>query len=368
VTPRPLVLIDADTVGRARTGDEAYTINLLRELPGVAPDLSFAASLRDPRDMPDDVPPDVRRLELHVASPYRRIPFSLPRLAAREEARLLHVQYFVAPRPKIPTVVTVHDLSFTRHPELFGPRDRMLLGGLVPGSVRRARRVIAVSEFTRGDLIDRYALDPGRVVAIRNGVAARFHPDPEAAAEARAKLSLERPFVLFVGALQPRKNVTALLEAFARLRDHHDVDLVLAGGDRGGLGEVRERIRELSLGPRVRLLGHVSEAALPGLYSAARLLAFPSLYEGFGLPALEAMACGTPVCASVTTGLGEAVGDAGLTFDPRSPEEIADCMQRLMEDDELRATLRANGLERAARFTWRRSAEATAAVYREAIG
>jgi glycosyltransferase involved in cell wall biosynthesis len=368
VTPRPLVLVDADTVGRARTGDEAYTINLLRELPGVAPDLSFAASLRDPEDMPGDVPPNVRRLELNVASPYRRIPFSLPHLAEREKARLLHVQYFVAPRPKLPTVVTVHDLSFTRHPELFGVRDRLLLGGLVPGSVRRARRVIAVSEFTRADLIDRYGLDPSRVVAIRNGVAARFRPDPEAARDARARLSLERPFVLFVGALQPRKNVAVLLDAFARLRGHDDLDLVLAGGDRGGLAALRERVRDLALGPRVRLLGHVSEAALPGLYSAARLLAFPSLYEGFGLPALEAMACGTPVAASVTTGLGEAVGDAGLTFDPRSPEEIADCIRRLLEDDDLRAALRARGLERAARFTWRRSAEATADVYREAIG
>jgi glycosyltransferase involved in cell wall biosynthesis len=368
VSASPLVLVDADTVGRARTGDEAYTINLLRELPDVAPDLVFAASLRDPSAMPDDVPSSVRRIALPVASPYRRIPFALPGLARREGASLVHVQYFVAPRVAIPAVVTVHDLSFTRRPELFRLRDRMLLGGLVPGSLRRARRVIAVSEFTREDLIDRYRVDPDRVVAIRNGVAARFRPDPEAAADARRHHRLERPFVLFVGALQPRKNAPALLEAFARLRGHDDVELVIAGGDRGGLAEVRERIRELALGNRVRLLGHVSEAALPGLYSAAELLAFPSLYEGFGLPALEAMACGTPVCASVTTGLGEAVGDAGLTFDPRSAEEISECVRRLLEDDQLRATLRANGLERAARFTWRRSAEATAAVYREAIG
>ena len=368
MTTRPLVLVDADTVGRARTGDEAYTINLLRELPGVAPDLAFAASLRDPAAMPDDVPSSVRRLALDVASPYRRIPLALPRLARREGAALLHVQYFVAPRTQVPAVVTVHDLSFTRRPELFGWRDRLLLGGLVPGSVRRARRVIAVSDFTRGDLIDRYGLDPGRVVAIPNGVSTRFHPDLAAAAAARTTLSLERPFVLFVGALQPRKNAGTLIEAFKRLREHDDLELVLAGGDRGGLDEVRERVRDLGLAGRVRLLGHVSEDALPGLYAAAELLAFPSLYEGFGLPALEAMACGTPVCASSTTGLGEAVGDAGLTFDPTSAEEIADRMTRLLEDEQLRERLRAAGLERAARFTWRGNAEATAAVYREAIG
>ena len=249
VSAAPLVLVDADTVGRARTGDEAYTINLLRELPDVAPDLAFAASLRDPAAMPDDVPSSVRRIALPVASPYRRIPFALPRLARREGASLVHVQYFVAPRVAIPAVVTVHDLSFTRRPELFGLRDRMLLGGLVPGSVRRARRVIAVSEFTREDLIDRYRVDPDRVVAIRNGVAARFRPDPTGAADARARHGLERPFVLFVGALQPRKNAPALLEAFARLRGHDDVELVLAGVTEGARGGGRER------GPRARRSG-----------------------------------------------------------------------------------------------------------------
>jgi glycosyltransferase involved in cell wall biosynthesis len=362
------VLVDADTVGRARTGDEAYTINLLRELPFAAPDITFAASLRDPIAMPDDVPQSVVRLALPVASPYRRIPFALPRLARRAGATLLHTQYFVAPRLPLPSVVTVHDLSFTRRPELFTLRDRMLLGRLVPGSVRRAQRVIAVSEFTRRDLLDRYGLDPERVVAIPNGVAARFRPDPRAAAQARATFGLERPFVLFVGALQPRKNAVTLVEAFDRLRQHPGVELVIAGGDRGGLGALRIRVRALGLDERVRFVGHVSEAALPGLYAAAELLAFPSLYEGFGLPALEAMACGTPVCASSTTGLGEAVGDAGLTFDPTSPEELAECIVRLLVDRPLRERLRSAGLARAAQFTWRRSADATARVYREAMG
>ena len=364
---RPLVLIDGDTIGRARTGDESYTINLLRELPAAATDLAFAATLRDPAAMPADVPETVRRLTLDVASPYRRIPLALPRLALEQDAALLHVQYFVAPRLAMPCVVTVHDLSFTRRPELFGLRDRLLLGGLVPGSVRRARRVIAVSEFTRGDLIDRYDLPPEHVVAIPNGVSERFRPDAAAVIEARERLGLERPFVLFVGALQPRKNAPVLLEAFARLRGHDGLELVLAGGDRGGRAAVQTRIEAYGLGERVRLLGHVAERDLPGLYGAAELLAFPSLYEGFGLPALEAMACGTPVCASSTTGLGEAVGEAGLTFDPSSAEQIAASMALVLESDALAGRLREAGIARAARFTWRASAEATARVYREAL-
>ena len=268
----------------------------------------------------------------------------------------------------MPCVVTVHDLSFTRRPELFGVRDRLLLGGLVPGSVRRARRVIAVSEFTRDDLIDRYDLPPEQVVAIPNGVAERFRPDPEAAEAARARFGLERPFALFVGALQPRKNATTLVEAFSRLTAAHpELELVIAGGDRGGLEAVQTRIVAYGLEERVRLLGHVPEAQLPGLYGAAALLVFPSLYEGFGLPALEAMACGTPVCASSTTGLGEAVGEAGVTFDPSSPEQIAASMAMVLESEALAGRLREAGIARAARFTWRRSAEATAEVYREAL-
>ena len=317
--------------------------------------------------MPDDVP---EACGGSSSTSRRRTGGSRSRFRGSRAARARRCctsQYFVAPRLALPAVVTVHDLSFTRRPELFRLATACCSAGSCPARVRRARRVIAVSEFTRGDLIDRYGLDPERVVAIPNGVSARFRPDPEAAAEARARSgSSGRSCSSSARCSRARTRRAARgVRAAARPRD---LELVLAGGDRGGLADVRERIRALGLGDRVRLLGHVAEAELPGLYAAAELLAFPSLYEGFGLPALEAMACGTPVCASSTTGLGEAVGEAGLTFDPRSAEEIAECIARLLEDDQLRATLRAAGLERAARFTWRRSAEATAAVYREAIG
>jgi glycosyltransferase involved in cell wall biosynthesis len=365
---RPRVLIDADVVGRRRTGDETYTINLLRELPDVAHDLDLSCSLRHPSTLPADVEARVERFALPVSSPYRRIPSAFPRLAARAGASLVHVQYFVAPRLPCPAVVTVHDLSFVRAPELLRVRDRLLFRRFVPGSLRRARHVIAVSEFTRRDLADAYDIPLDRITAIPNGVSGAFRPLPDARRHVADRLGLAEEYVLFVGALTPRKNPVALLEAFERVARVHGVhQLVLAGADRGSGAAMRRRADELGLTGRLRLLGHVAEPDLPALYGAAEAVCVPSLYEGFGLPALEAMACGTPVVASGTTGLSEAVGDAALTFDPTSVDDIALALERVLGDASLRARLVEAGRARAAGFTWRRSAEATAQVYREAL-
>lgn len=367
MSARPLVLLDADTVGRGRTGDESYTVNLLRELPAAAPDLAFACSLRDPADIPADVPHSVRRVALDVRSPYRRIPLSFPALARRERAALAHSHYFVAPRMPCPSVVTVHDISYARAPELFSRRDRTLLR-FVRGSVRRAARVIAVSEFTRGDAGELYGLDPGKIVAIPNGVGAAFHPVEGAKERVFHRFGIDRPYVLCVGALQPRKNVPLAIEAYAQVAGRGtDCEFVVAGGDRGGRLDVLDAILRTGLTGRIHLVGRVEDEELPALYSGARALIFPSLYEGFGLPALEAMACGTPVVASNTTGLAEAVGDAALTVDPRSADELAEAVRRVLDDSELSDRLVAAGLARAAEFSWERTARATAAVYRDLL-
>jgi alpha-1,3-rhamnosyl/mannosyltransferase len=174
--------------------------------------------------------------------------------------------------------------------------------------------------------------------------------------------------MLCVGALQARKNVPLAIEAYARMAGRGtECELVVAGGDKGGRLDVLEAILRTRLTGRVHLLGHVMDEELPALYSGARALVFPSLYEGFGLPALESMACGTPVIASNTTGLAEAVGEAGLTIDPSSVEELADAMRSVLNDNALRDRLVVAGRARAADFTWARTAAATAAVYRAAL-
>ncbi|HET6172427.1 MAG TPA: glycosyltransferase family 1 protein [Gaiellales bacterium] len=367
MSSQPLVLFDGDTVGRRRTGDENYTVNLLRELPAGAPELSFACSLRDPGNLPADVPETVRRLQLDVPSPYRRIPFAFPALARRESAALAHLHYFAPPRLPCPAVVTVHDISFARAPELFSRRDRMLFR-FVRGSLRRAARVIAVSEFTRSEVCERYGLEPGKVVAIPNGVSPRYRPLPDASERVHRRFGIDRPYVLCVGALQARKNVPLAIEAYSLLTGRGtDCELVVAGGDKGGRLDVLDAILRTRLTGRVHLVGHVEDEELPALYSGARALLFPSLYEGFGIPALEAMAAGTPVIASNTTGLAETVGDAGITVDPRSAEDVSQALGRLLDDDALRERLVAAGQVRAAEFTWARAAAATAEVYREAL-
>src|SRR5262249_17427110 len=189
----PLVLVDGDTIGRGRTGDEAYTVELLRELPGAAPDLRFAVSLRDLHDRPADLSGELWLHQLAVASPYRRIPFAFPRLPRRIGGAVADVHYFVAPRLPCPAVVTVHDASFARTPELLRRRDRLLFTRFLPASLRRARRIIAVSEFTRDELVAAYGLDPARVTVVRNGVGARFAPVPDAAENVERRFGLSPP-------------------------------------------------------------------------------------------------------------------------------------------------------------------------------
>ena len=255
--------------------------------------------------------------------------------------------------------MTVHDISYARAPELFSRRDRTLLR-LVRGSVRRAARVIAVSEFTRRDLCEVYGVDPAKVAAIPNGVSsdvpARRRRRRSTCASASA--STGRTCSASARCSRARTSRSRSRPTRGSWASGTDCELVVAGGDRGGRLDVLDAILRTRLTGRVHLVGRVEDEELPPLYTGARALLFPSLYEGFGLPALEAMACGTPVVASNTTGLAEAVGDAGLTVDPRSADELAEALRRLLDDQALRERLVAPGLARAAEFTWARMAAA----------
>lgn len=262
------------------------------------------------------------------------------------------------------TLVTVHDLSFLRLPECFPDGLRRYLEAAVPRAVRRADHVIADSHNTRRDVMELLGAPGVKITVIHPGVEPRFRPmtgesDRETLAAVRRKYNLPERFILGVGTIQPRKNFTRLVEAFGILNLH----LVIAGG-RGWLYEgVFERVRALGLEGRAHFLGFVDDADLPALYNLARLFAFPSLYEGFGIPPLEAMACGVPVVCSDTSSLPEVVGDAALTVDPLDVAALAEAMHRAIEDESLRASLVQRGLARAARFTWSKAAEELLEVY-----
>jgi glycosyltransferase involved in cell wall biosynthesis len=346
----PLIVLDADVLGRQRTGDETYVSALLRELPKLDDELHFAAVTRHP----ERVPEGVEAIELAARSQVWRMSRSLPRLLRNLRPAVTHFQHVVAPGAPSAAVVTIHDLSFERDPKLMGPRDRFLFRTMVPRSVRRADRVIAVSSRTKQDLVEQYDVEEHKIVVIPNGVDDAFSPDGPAGDGP--------PYLLFVGALQARKDPLVAIEALS-LADSN-LGLVLVGPDKGAAAEARRAVARLGLNDRVEFSGHVEKPALAALYRGARALVFPSRYEGFGLPVLEAMASGTPVVATTAGAIPEVAGDAAVLVDPGDPIALAGGIERALAD---RERLSRAGLERARLYSWTESARRTLAVYRDLL-
>ncbi len=266
-------------------------------------------------------------------------------------------------------VLTVHDLAFLLFPECADDKLRAYLESAVPRSVQRADFIVTDSENTKNDVVCLLGARPERVEVVPGGVDPAFHPetDPERLRQLREHLGVgETPFILFVGVIEPRKNLNRLMDAFAifkaRRRLPHKLVLV---GRRGWLWEgIVSHAESSPVAGDILFAGYVPEEQLSALYTAADVFVFPSLYEGFGLPPLEAMACGTPVLASKAASLPEVVGDAGLLVDPHEPEQMAAALELLVLDEGLRADLRRKGQERAASFTWQAAATKLLAVYR----
>jgi glycosyltransferase involved in cell wall biosynthesis len=348
----PLVVLDADVLGRQRTGDETYVRSLLRELAAAAPtDLRLAAITR----RPDLVPQGIEPVELPARSQVTRMAFAVPRLLRRLRPALAHFVHALPLWCPSPTVLTVQDLSFERDADVMGTRDRLIFRVAVPRSARRAARVLAVSELTRRDLVDLYGIPEEKIVVTPLAADPAFTPDGPAADGP--------PYALFVGALQPRKEPTVAIEALALLGDE-ELRLVLAGPDKGGRADTERAAAELGVADRVELRGHIPQDELAALYRGARCLVFPSRYEGFGLPVLEAMASGTPVVATTAGALPEVAGEAAILVEERNASALAGGIERAIADHE---RLRAAGLERARRYSWAETARRTLEVYRELL-
>jgi len=268
----------------------------------------------------------------------------------------------------IPSVGTVHDLSQLHVPQKYDALRMFYIMRVLPRMMRRLNRVVSVSESTKRDLESFARVDPGRIRVIHNGAdLERFSPRDRNAAKSAvaAELGLPPDFLLYIARLEhPGKNHVRLLEAFASLKRDTGLPhkLVLVGSRWNGTELIEAKVKELGLGREVIFPGFVPNETLPALYAAADAFVFPSLFEGFGIPVLEAMACGTPVCASNVSSIPEVVGEAGLLFEPRDPKAIADSMHRLLTDPSLRKDLVQRGLAQAARFTWD---DAAAAVLEE---
>jgi len=365
------VMLDARCVLGPKTGDRTYWLGLLDALPRLAPDWQFTAAL-DAQPQPGTIP-DHPNLRTAVAeSPGGRLwtLVTLPRLARELAADCVHVQYVGPPWLPCPLVTTVHDCSFQLYPQTFTRRDGAWLRTLVPRTARRAKAVIGVSETTRQDLLRLYRLLPDRVFAAPNGISPDYQPaSAERVSAARERYGLPETYLLSVGVLQPRKNLLGLVNAIAEAKQRHGLPTPLAVvGKKGWLFEqIFEVVEALHLTEQVIFCGYVPDEDLPALYTGAALTLYPSLYEGFGLPPLESMACGTPAVVSTTPALVEVTGDAAPHLPPTDAVAWADAIVRLIEDPDERARLADVGRARAAEFTWERSAAIHLAAYRKAV-
>jgi len=366
------ICLDAHMVGEQETGNETYIINLLRGLQeiGVPGDIMVLTTNRE--YLAQRVQLNQKFVPVLVPrSPLLRIPISIPKAVFRYKIDLLHVTYVAPSVQTCPTVVSVHDIAYEHFPSFFSFRDRLILSTLVPRSVRQAARVIVPSEHTRYDLIERYRISPTKVVVIPLSVGTEFHviSDIKRLETIKQRYSTGNQYILTVGNLQPRKNLERLIEAYAILQAQLDTipTLVVVGKSKWRVSRLFEKVTALGLREKIVFTDYVPDEDLALLYNAAEVFVYPSLYEGFGLPPLEAMACGTPVVCSNTSSLPEVVGDAAITVDPTNVEELAHAIRHVLIDQDLRTYLREAGLRRAGMFSRKRTAQYTYEIYNQIL-
>lgn len=358
--------VDAHAIGCHLTGNEVYIRSLLNAFAAIDDEAEFIAYL-SVKEAAELVPHCFA--QRHVSrNPFFRLGFDLPRRIRRDRPDLLHVQYTAPLGCPVPIVVSVHDVSFLEHPEYFTPTRATQLRWTVRRTVARAARVITGSEFSRSAIVRAYNLGDEKVVVVPNAAAAEFRPIPRetAAAWVRSNFRIQAPFILTVGDLQPRKNQVGLIAAFAemiRACPQLPHQLVLAGKETWRGSEARYAAQKSGCAARIHFTDFVHDGSLLQLYNACEFFVFPSFYEGFGLPVLEAMACARAVACSNTSAVHEVADAAAILFDPHSTTEMTRAMLDLARERELRTRMERIGLQRSAHFSWRRTAEQTLEVY-----
>jgi len=365
------IAIDAHAIGRRLTGNEVYVRSLLNALAAQSRHCEILAYVSEaPACAFVPAPIQTRRVS---ANPFLRLGFDLASRVRQDCPDILHVQYTAPAGCPVPVVTTVHDVSYLEHPEYFTRGRAWQLRLTVGRTVRRAATILTGTDVARRAILKVYpGLDERRVVVVPLAASPEFRPISRDAATAavRARYAIRGPYILSVGDLQPRKNHIGLIRAFARLANAYPQlkhRLILVGNPTWFSGRVHEAARASGVADRIEFLGFVPDTDLLHLYNACDCFAFPSFYEGFGLPALEAMACGRAVVCSEASALPEVVDGAAILFDPYAIDEVARAMADVLLDAELRARMERLGIQRAAHFNWQKTAQKTLEAYHQAL-
>jgi glycosyltransferase involved in cell wall biosynthesis len=368
------IAIDAHSVGTELGGNESYATNLIEALAEIDSTNHYTlyVTRREALERFNNRWPNFTVRATLPHTPLIRIPLALSAELRKNPVDVLHVQFTAPLIAPCPVVASIHDLAFEHLPRTFKRRSSMQLRLTVRHTARKAAHIITASEYSRRDIMQTYGIAPHRITVTPPAAPASFGPvtDEKELARVRDLYGIEGDYILNVGSIQPRKNLSRLIVAYSRLRRARPEiklpQLVLAGKCAWLYGETLRTIKELEVSNSVILTGYVPEAHLPALYSGALCFVYPSYFEGFGLPPLEAMKCGAAVIVGNKTSLPEVVGDAALLVDPFNVDDIASAMEKVMVDSSLRSHLRAKGLEQAKLFDWRETARKTLAVYKKA--
>lgn len=363
--------VDAHAIGRHLTGNEVYIRSLLKAFAARNHGCEFVAYV-SPGEARQAVPSSIRTRDV-AANPFIRLGCDLASKVRQDCPDLLHVQYTAPLACQVPVVATVHDVSFLEHPEYFPRLRAWQLQVTVGRTVRRAARILTGTETARRSILKVYPdVEEEKVVVVPYAASPEFRPvSREAAAAAvRERHGIDGPFILAVGDIQPRKNHIGLIRAFTKMLQAYPQmkhQLVVVGKATWFADRVEEAVRESGVRDRIRFAGFVPDAELLHLYNACDVFVFPTFYEGFGLPALEAMACGRAVVCSDASALPEVVDGAAILFDPYSVDEMVRAIADVILDRELRTRMERLGLQRAAHFSWQETAEKTLEVFREVV-
>lgn len=367
------IAIDAHSVGAQLGGNESYAINLIEALAQIdeVNDYTLYVTTAEARDRFHQRWSNFKVRTTLPHTPLIRIPLTLSAELRKHPVDVLHVQFTAPPFCPCPVVVSIHDLSFEHLPHTFHRRSRTQLRLTVRHSAKRAAKILTLSEHTKSDIIDTYGIDPSKISAIPLAAPGHFKPveDNRELQRVRHTYGIDGQYILSVGSIQPRKNLPRLVSAYDLLRGKYAENelpkLVLVGKRAWLYDETLRVLEQTGLARSVILTGYVPESDLPALYSGALCFVYPSYFEGFGLPPLEAMKCGAPVIVGNQTSLPEVVGDAALTLDPFDVNAIAAAIEKLINDSDLRRELSVKGRSRAEEFDWRETAQRTLQIYKQ---